>query len=107
MNKHFILIIIFVCFSFSALANTRVISIDGIATYAELTEQEQMQRASEEEKWLAEKPMRDWQTQMDAIDLSKDFENIIDALDAPTRARIPAETLDKYKTKRSLRLSKP
>ena len=51
--------------------------------------------------------MRNWQKQMDAILLSDDLENIIDALDAPTRARILDETLDKYNAKKALRLSKP
>ena len=51
--------------------------------------------------------LRDWEDKMDAIGLSDDLENIMDALDAPTRARISPETLDKYNSKKALRLSKP
>ena len=65
------------------------------------------ERQAEESNWLGKKPMRDWNRQMEDITLSDDLENIIDAMDTTTRARISAETLDKYNAKKSLRLLKP
>ena len=101
--------LVIILISFPAYAGTRAIATaPGEPTlYVEFTAEEQTQRDAEEALWLAAKPLRDWQADMDAINLSKDLENIIDALDAPTRARIPAETLDKYNAKKALRLSKP
>ena len=102
-----ILVIIFI--SFPAFAGTI-----GVPTppgqppiFKEMTPTQQAFRDAEEAAWFAGKTMRDWKSQMGSIDLSKDLENIIDALDATTRARIPAETLDKYNAKKSLRLLKP
>ena len=48
-----------------------------------------------------------WKQKMKDIGLSDDLENIMDALDDTTRARIATETLSKYDAKKSLRSSKP
>lgn len=76
--------------------------------YVELTAQEQAHRAAEEAQLLANKPMRDWQAEMGRFEkeLPKHIENIIEAQDAPTRARIPIETLSVYNAKKAHR-SKP
>jgi hypothetical protein len=47
-----------------------------------------------------------WEDRMNGA-LSNDLENIIDALDAPTRARIAQETKSKYDAKKVLRAQKP
>ena len=101
--------LVLILISFPALAGTKAIATPpGQQTiYVEMTVQEQNQRDAEEAMELSKKPMRDWKSQMDEILLSKDIENIIDALDTSTRARIAPETLDKYNAKKALRLSKP
>ncbi len=56
-------------------------------------------------KWLD--LVLSWEDQMNNIDISDDLENIIDALDPPTKARIVSETMDKYSAKKLLRSQKP
>lgn len=96
-------------FSFPAIARTKAIATSpGKSTvYVTLTVEEQAARDAEEAVWLSRAGFRDWETQMKSIDLSSDLENIIEAMDAATRARIPAETLDKYNAKKALRALKP
>jgi len=57
----------------------------------------------------AAKPMREWQKQIAETDqtMPRYAEDIIDAMDAPSRARIVQVTLDKYNAKKALRASKP
>lgn len=78
-------------------------------SYVELTTAEQTQRGAEEAAYLAEKPMNDWRAQMQATDanIPRWAEDIMDALEAPTRARIALSTMDKYNNKKALRLMKP
>lgn len=63
-----------------------------------LTEQEIAERAAEESKALKEKPLKEWQSQIAATDskIPRAIEDIIDALDAPTKAKIAKQTLDLY-----------
>lgn len=69
----------------------------------------QAERDAEDALTAAEKPMKDWLAQMAATDkdIPRAIEDIIDALDAPTRARIAPETLTKYQAKKTLRSQKP
>ena len=55
----------------------------------------------------AEEDMYLWKQKMKDSGLSDDLENIIDAMDATTRARIAIETMSKYNAKKSLRALKP
>ena len=71
------------------------------------TQAEEDVRDTEESAELAAKPTREWQSEIQAINISDDLENIIGALDAPTRARIAPETIDKYNAKKLLRAQKP
>lgn len=62
---------------------------------------------SHEERPFTPQEKRDnWDSAMLGA-MPDDLENIIDALDAPTKARIATETLDKYNTKKTLRGNKP
>ncbi len=56
---------------------------------------------------VAAKAMADWKVQIAASEISRDLENIIAAMDAPSRARIDTVTLDKYNAKITLRSKKP
>ena len=50
-----------------------------------------------------------WQEKIEALDadMPRALEDIIDALDATTRARIAVDTLDKYVAKKTIRAGKP
>lgn len=74
-----------------------------------LTVKEISSREAEEAIELADKPLKDWETAMKASDnpITRGLEAVMDALDAPTRARIDSITLDKYADKKALRASKP
>lgn len=69
----------------------------------------QAERDAEDAKWEAERPQREWEGKISASDalLPRWGEDIIDALDAPSRARIAAETLAKYNSKKEIRSRKP
>ena len=69
----------------------------------------QAERDAEDAKTAAEKPLRDWQKKMNATDtdLPRAIEDILDALDPPTKAKIPKHTMDKYNNKKLLRNQKP
>ena len=67
------------------------------------------ERDVEDAKWLVEQPMRDWKRQMKDTDegMPRYVEDLIDALNGPTKARLATETLDKYNEKKTLRDQKP
>lgn len=48
-----------------------------------------------------------WEQQMLETGIDDDLENVIDALEPPTRARIASETIDKYNAKKTLRGQRP
>ena len=60
-------------------------------------------------KEVIKEPIEEWGEEMSATDrdLPRYIEDIIDALEAPVRARIATETIDKYKNKKALRAGKP
>jgi len=57
----------------------------------------------------ADKSMAQWKFEMKSYDsgMPRYAEDIISAMDAPDRAKIASETMDKYDAKRALRLTKP
>lgn len=69
----------------------------------------QAERDAEDARWEAKKDLRVWKAKIAATDsgMPRAIEDIIDALDAPTRARIAKITLDKYNAKKLLRSNKP
>jgi len=77
--------------------------------HIDMTPQEVVARQAEEDKWLAEKPMRDWLEEIKRTDsfLPGYAEGIIDAMDDAARARLAQYTLDKYNEKKQLRLAMP
>lgn len=77
--------------------------------YVALTAEEEVARAAEEAAEVLAKPLRDWEVQMAGTDstMPRYVEDIIDALDAPTRAALAAFTLDNYNAKKTLRATKP
>ena len=77
--------------------------------HVDLSAEEQTQRTQEESAFFASRPLDVWKASMARTDagLPRYAEDIIDALDAPARARIAPETLDKYNAKKALRLEKP
>ena len=58
---------------------------------------------------LAEKPMKDWERAMAETDakLPRYVEDILDALDKPTRDKVAKKTLDAYNEKKAKRAEKP
>jgi len=58
---------------------------------------------------LAVKPMKDWEAAMAETDakLPRYVEDIIDAMDKPTRDKISKKTLDAYNEKKAKRAEKP
>jgi len=74
--------------------------------YVDLTPAEVAAKNTADQAWNDGQSMRDWERDM-AANLSDDLENIIDALDAPTRARISGDTIAKYNAKKTLRAQKP
>lgn len=74
-----------------------------------LTPAEVSAREAGELEYTKSRPLAIWQSVMQASDaaMPRALEDIIDALDAPTRARIAPATLDKYEDKVALRNSRP
>jgi hypothetical protein len=60
-------------------------------------------------QYAAEKPLRDWEQAMAETDakLPRYAEDIIDALDKPTRDKLDKKTLDAYAEKKAKRAEKP
>jgi Zn-dependent M32 family carboxypeptidase len=60
-------------------------------------------------QYAAEKPLRDWEQAMAETDakLPRYAEDIIDALDKPTRDKLAKKTLDAYAEKKAKRAEKP
>jgi hypothetical protein len=58
---------------------------------------------------LAAKPMKDWERAMAETDakLPRYAEDIIDAMDTPTRDKIAKKTIDAYNEKKLTRAEKP
>lgn len=77
--------------------------------YLDLSSVEVTERELEEIKHAAEKPMKDWLKEISAADstMSRQLEDVIDALDTETRANIAPETLSAYVAKKEIRSRKP
>lgn len=74
-----------------------------------MSPQEIADRQDEEARFLEEAPLKKWEAKIAATDskLPRVVEDIIDALDAPTKAKISRETLDLYEAKKTIRAQKP
>ena len=72
------------------------------------TQEEIFARRAEEAAWEEGRAERDWKTRIAATDsgLPRYVEDIIDAMDTGTRARLAEETLAKYQEKKQLRAEK-
>lgn len=77
--------------------------------HVDLTTQELAARQAEESQWESEKDVREWVDQIKETDkeMSRQIEDIIDALDTETRGRINTKTLSKYNNKKTVRARKP
>lgn len=75
----------------------------------DLTPQEIAEREAEEAAFLAAKPTKDWERAMAETDakLPRYVEDILDALDKPTRDKVAKKTLDAYNEKKAKRAEKP
>ncbi len=75
----------------------------------DLTPEEIAARQAEEAAWLAERPVKNWEAAMSETDakLPRYVEDIIDAMDKPTRDKIAKKTLDAYNEKKAKRAEKP
>lgn len=74
-----------------------------------LTDAEKDAIVAERNAAEAAKPLRDWKLQMrdSDADMPRWAEDIIDAMDAPAKARIAAETMAKHAAKKTLRGKRP
>lgn len=72
-----------------------------------LTPDENAQREVEEAHALKQKPLKEWEAKIAATQLPRYVEDIIDALDAQTKAKIAKQTLDLYEEKKTVRAEKP
>lgn len=70
-------------------------------SYGKIQEAAPEEEASELDKWKSQ------MTSSDNTFISRDLENIIDALDDETKARIDSFTIDKYTSKKELRQRNP
>ena len=68
----------------------------------------QEERAAEDAAWASTKKAREKQDRLSALDaqMPRYVEDIIEAMDAGTRARLAGETLSKYQEKKQLRAEK-
>lgn len=73
----------------------------------DLTPQEILIRQAEEKAWSDNLQIREWENKISASALPRYVEDIIDALDAVTKAKIAKETLDLYQEKKTIRAEKP
>ena len=75
----------------------------------ELTQFEQNEKDQQDADFRAGQPMRDWLYEIQASDsgMSRALEDVIEALDAATHARIGAETMGRYNSKKEIRGRKP
>lgn len=75
----------------------------------QMTPQEIAERQAEEAAWLKEQPLKQWQARIAVTDakLPRAIEDIIDAMDAPMRAKLAKETFSAYQEKKTVRLQKP
>lgn len=73
------------------------------------TAEEEAQWDAKEAAYAAEKPLNDWEREMQALDLDMPrwAEDIVDAMDAPSQARIAEVTRDKIAAKKTLRVKRP
>ena len=80
-----------------------------LTKYVELTVNEKKQRANELVKIIAEKPMKDWLSDMQTTDstMPRYTEDIIDAMDTATRARVDSYTIAIYDNKKLVRARRP
>ena len=58
-------------------------------------------------KQIEEKPFKEWEAKVADTQLPRYVEDIIDALDEPTKAKIAKQTLDLYEEKKTIRAQKP
>lgn len=65
----------------------------------------QEERAAEDAAWASTKKAREKQDRLSALDaqMPRYVEDIIEAMDAGTRARLAQETLAKYQEKKTMR----
>lgn len=74
-----------------------------------MSAEEIAQRQAEEQAWSDGELDREWEAKIKATDakIPRYVEDIIDALDAPTKAKIAQKTLDLYEEKKLIRSEKP
>jgi hypothetical protein len=75
----------------------------------QLTPEEETARNVEEQAWTDETPLRVWKGGMAATDadISRQLEDIYDALDEDAQGRVPQITRDRITAKKTLRGEKP
>jgi hypothetical protein len=73
-----------------------------------MTAQEIAERQAEEAAWEAGRADREWQEKIKKTDakIPRYVEDIIDALDGPTKGKIAQATLDAYNEKKLIRAEK-
>lgn len=74
-----------------------------------MSAEEIAQRQAEEQAWSDGEQDREWEDKIKATDakIPRYVEDIIDALDAPTKAKINKLTIDLYEEKKTIRAQKP
>jgi polyhydroxyalkanoate synthesis regulator phasin len=74
-----------------------------------MTASEISQRQAEEAAWEAGRAMREWKESISKTDakIPRALEDVIDALDAGTKAKITKETMDAYTEKKTVRSQRP
>ena len=72
-----------------------------------LSNKEIANREKENQAHIKNLPFEKWKLEISAAHMDRTTEDIIDALDAPVRARLAPETKDRYDIKKEIRTRRP